>query len=1365
MNAFEIISELEQAGVQLWEEGGHLRFRAPKGALTEARRATIANHRAMLIEALRAPTGTVEPDPGSYHQPFPLTDVQAAYLFGRHADFGGVACHMYVEIVLGESDPVAVEWAWNALIQRHAMLRAVIDPNGSQRVLEQVPHYPIALCGTSLTEVRQEMGHRMRDPARWPLFELRLTPMVGNAILHLSVDFLIADWASIRILLGELEQLRRAPGSALAPLELSFRDYVLAERRNRESMRYQRDRAYWLARIDELAPAPQLPLALERSNTEEAAAARFRRWTMRMAPAHWSGLRSLAAANGVTPSTAVLAAYAEVLDTWSRQRRFTLNLTLLNRLPIHPGVDSIVGDFTSVNLLAVDNDRNTGFGERAKALSAQLFDDLDHRLFSGVEVIREIARRRGRDAALMPVVFTSAIGLNVAGAESDAADLPEIGWGITQTPQVWIDCQAMDWQGELMVNWDIREGVLADGIAEDMFGAFSQLLERLANDSSAWQRKVPLTLPMEQVQHRRSANDTAAPLPSGLLHDQVFVTALRSPQRCALVSGPRAFSYAELTGYAAAVAFELGRFACRPGERVAVLMDKGWEQVVAVLGVLCAGAAWLPIDTNQPAARREQMLGDAGVRIVLTQSWLLDEVSRTPGRSTVAIDTLAPLEAPGALPKTPVSPDDLAYVIYTSGSTGKPKGVMVSHASALNTIVDVNRRFGVSGDDRVFGLANLGFDLSVFDIFGPLSVGGCLVLPDAARRSNPSHWADLIARHQVTLWNSVPAQLQMLEHYLAGAPDQALPSLRLALLSGDWIPLGLPQEVRRHIPQLELVSLGGATEAAIWSIFQPIRSAPETKLGSIPYGRPLANQQFHVFGEGWRPCPELVAGELYISGAGLAIGYLGDAEQTAERFLTHPDTCERLYRTGDLGRYLRDGSIEFLGREDDQVKIRGNRVELAEVEAALKTHPAVGEVAVIVAGDERLNRRLVAFVAPRSGKAGQGVAAPESEVLEAHAALLLPPYMIPGRIQIVPELPLSANGKVDRQALRLMAGAMPAKEAQGGEEPRSDLERRLARIWAEVLELPVVGREQDFFRLGGDSLRAARLVGRVRESVPEAAGLFFDSLVRQLLPSPTIAALAAYLEAQRSLGQAETVPVRSSPALVRLGGSTLGAGPARILVHDGTGRLAAYRELVPYWEEQPEVEQSTGPLLGLTVTEAGSYLHPGPAALLERRATSYARQLQSHGQRSVQLAGRGFGALLALELARQLIEMGVDVLAMTLLDPRALSHPIEDTELDALFELEMGGVPAWPKIDQISDEAVLRRMFADTVRASSVQTASPYLGDVTLLRSDAGAHFGGIDWGALILGELRQVTLGATPAEATLAPLVFDLVHSPRTLQ
>jgi pyochelin synthetase len=744
--------------------------------------------------------------------------------------------------------------------------------------------------------------------------------------------------------------------------------------------------------------------------------------------------------------------------------------------------------------------------------------------------------------------------------------------------------------------------------------------------------------------------------------------------------------------------------------------------------------------------------------VVLTQTWLAATLAQGAARKVIAVDALAAMAPPSAPPPRLVAPDALAYVIYTSGSSGKPKGVMVSHAAALNTIVDINQRFAVGPDERVFGLANLGFDLSVYDVFGPLSLGACLVLPEAARRADPSHWAELVQRHQLSMWNSVPAQLQMLEHCLAATPQLQLPSLRLALLSGDWIPLSLPQQMRSRLPQLELVSLGGATEAAIWSIYHRIDAAP-SRLSSVPYGKPLANQQFHVLGEGWRDCPELVTGELYIGGAGLAIGYLGDPEQTAQRFVDHPLSGARLYRTGDLGRYLRDGSIEFLGREDAQVKIRGNRVELAEVEAALQSHPAVREVAVIVDGDERLNRRLVAFAAPRAGVAGRAEAGLDAAQLASHAGQLLPPYMVPGRIEIVAALPLSENGKVDRRALRNLAADMPALEADAGEAPRNELERRLEQIWCEVLELPRVGREQDFFRLGGDSLRAARLVGRVRESVPEAAGMFFDSLVRQLLPSPTIAALAAYLESQ---GASRPVAAPAAPAgspLLRLDGGAAaaeggagGAAPARVLVHDGAGRLAGFHGALA------GLLETSAPLFGLHVNEAASYLHPGPAALLERRATSYARLLQANGQRSVQLAGRGFGALLALALARQLAENGVDVVSLTLLDPRALARPLDEAELDALFALELAELPAWPEVDRIDDKALLRRMFADSVRASATPAASPYLGDVTLLHSGSAGVTGAdaTDWGALVLGEVRRIERVGAPSAAVLAALLFD---------
>ncbi|MFG6298092.1 AMP-binding protein, partial [Streptomyces rochei] len=311
-------------------------------------------------------------------------------------------------------------------------------------------------------------------------------------------------------------------------------------------------------------------------------------------------------------------------------------------------------------------------------------------------------------------------------------------------------------------------------------------------------------------------------------------------------------------------------------------------------------------------------------------------------------------------------------VIYTSGSTGTPKGVMISHRAALNTVEDVNRRFAVTEHDRVLGIAGLGFDLSVYDLFGPLAVGATLVLPRADRRGDPSHWAELVRDFGVTVWNSVPGQLHMLCDWLRSESPTDDGTLRLALISGDWIPVSLPDQARGLLPGLEIVSLGGATEGSIWSIAHPIGEV-DTARPSIPYGRPLTNQTFAVLDRHLRPRPEWVPGELYIGGAGVALGYFGDAERTAERFLTHPLTGERLYRTGDLGRYLPDGTIEFLGREDAQIKIRGYRVELAEVEAAVQAHPAVAAGAVVVDDSAAGGRRLAAFV-ETARKDGEGPA-------------------------------------------------------------------------------------------------------------------------------------------------------------------------------------------------------------------------------------------------------------------------------------------------------------------------------------------------------------------------------------------------------
>lgn len=451
-----------------------------------------------------------------------------------------------------------------------------------------------------------------------------------------------------------------------------------------------------------------------------------------------------------------------------------------------------------------------------------------------------------------------------------------------------------------------------------MFAAYCCFLERLANEEKLWREPTRQLLLPERLEQLAALNATNTPIPETiLLHSLFFEQASRYPQQAAVVTSQQTLTYRELSNRAYQLGHQLRQLGARPNQLVAIVMHKGWEQVAATLGVLAAGAAYVPIDPDLPTERRWYLLEQTQVQWVLTQSWLDTSLEWPENVTRLCADIL---DSPNSSPLEWVQqPDDLAYVIFTSGSTGKPKGVAIAHRSAVNTILDINQRFNVRLEDRVFALSSLSFDLSVYDIFGTLATGGTIVIPDATATKDPSHWLQLMRQQQVTLWNSVPALMQMLVNYTAGHCERLPQSLRLVLLSGDWLPVSLPEQIRALCPDVQVVSLGGATEASIWSILYPIEQVDPT-WRSIPYGRPMANQYFYVLNAALEPCPIWVPGQLYIGGIGLALGYWRDEEKTNASFMIHPRTQERLYKTGDLGRYLPDGNIEFLGREDFQVK-------------------------------------------------------------------------------------------------------------------------------------------------------------------------------------------------------------------------------------------------------------------------------------------------------------------------------------------------------------------------------------------------------------------------------------------------------------
>ncbi|WP_246843045.1 non-ribosomal peptide synthetase [Allokutzneria sp. NRRL B-24872] len=851
---------------------------------------TLAAFAATLTEGVALVTQVVA-DPANRFEPFPPTDVQRAYWIGRGEDFtlGGIGSHFYREYAVPDLDVVRLEAAVNALVARHDMLRAVFDEHGQQHVLSEVPAYRVS----TVDNLREGMSHKVFDPAVWPLFSVSVS---RDGVLGIGTDNLIFDALSVLTFYSELGALYADLDAELPPVGMSFRDYVLTGTPSADKAE-----EYWTARLPELPPAPQLPLAVDPAEVERP---RFVRRESVLDARRWEAITERARECGVTPSAVLMSAFADVLGRWSGRADLTLNVTLFDRREAHPDIANVIGDFTS--LILVDHHPVAGeaWADGTRRLQERLWGALDHREASAVWVLRELARRAGEAEVTMPVVFTSALGLPFP----ENSLLAEPVWGISQTPQVWLDHQVSEVDGGIALVWDAVEELFPAGMVDAMFAAYLQELDWLAN--SDWSAPAPDLLPASQRGVRDTVNATEGPRSEVLLHQEFFRIAEESPSLPALLWGTDgSLSYGALAARARRVASLLLAEGVRPGETVAVTLPKGVDQIVAVLGVLAAGAAYVPIGVDQPPVRRERILRLSGARVVVTPELVRKAESAEP--------------APVVL-----GADRLAYVIFTSGSTGEPKGVEITHFAAMNTIADVNSRFEVTAADRVLAVSALDFDLSVYDVFGLLSAGGAVVLVEEESRRDARRWLELVHRHGVTVWNSVPALLDMLLIVGDRVP------LRLVLVSGDWVGLDLPGKLG-----CRFVALGGATEASIWSNHFEVGSV-DPSWNSIPYGFPLRNQQFRVVDDFGRDCPDWTAGELWIGGAGVALGYRGAPEATAAQFVGG------WYRTGDMGRYWPDGTLEFLGRRDHQVKIRGHRIELGEVEAALQSHPAVGQAVV-----------------------------------------------------------------------------------------------------------------------------------------------------------------------------------------------------------------------------------------------------------------------------------------------------------------------------------------------------------------------------------------------------------------------------------
>ena len=894
-------------------------------------------------------------------RPFPLTPVQHAYFIGRqsHQILGGVGCHLYQEFNCSNINVEQLESAWRQLTSRHRMFHVHFTDNAQQCWHEEdrwrgITVHDLQNLDTNsqqheLFMIRQQLSHRRLNVEEGETFDVQVS-LLSNKMcrIHINLDLLIADAASFTLIFDELSLILQ--GSLLPELDphYDFCSY-LSQKAQETAQSYQTDREYWLSLLHTFPAAPALPLAIL---PEQITTVRMHRRSHTISAVRWAIFQQYASQFGITATMALVTCFAAVCARWSNQPNLLINLTLFDRQPLHPAVESMIADFTNILLLNLNVDEST-FAQQAQRNQMLFTDAFDHRGFSGVEILRELKKQHQHPYGA-PLVFTSNLGRKQYGNNNI---LGEPGWGISQTPQVWIDSVVFEQQEQVILQWDSHDALFNEAVVEEMFSAYCSLVENLIEEEAQWQISPVIELPESQRQHRELINNTSAPVTASLLHHGIFIQAATNPDDIAVITDDRTITYAELCSSADSLAVVLSKHIREPGQRIAICMRKGLGQIVAVLAILRLGGVYVPIAPEQPTERIQTILRNAEVAaVIINHREELNDYDILSGEIPfISWYTTKETSLPIIID---VHPDQPAYIIYTSGSTGVPKGVVVSHRSALNTCLDINQRYQVKPADRVLALAALYFDLSVYDIFGLLNAGGSLVLLTEKQARDPEAWCQAIERYNVTIWNSVPALLDMLLTYSEGFELTAPAQLRLVLLSGDWIGLDLPERYHIFRQDGRFIAMGGATEAAIWSNAYEV-SKIEPYWHSIPYGYPLTNQCYRVVDSRGLDCPDWVAGELWIGGVGVAQGYFADSERTAKQFFTD-NLGQRWYRTGDMGRYWPDGRLEFLGRQDRQVKINGFRIELGEVESIINHLPFVNQSIAMTIGDKE--KTLIAFI-------------------------------------------------------------------------------------------------------------------------------------------------------------------------------------------------------------------------------------------------------------------------------------------------------------------------------------------------------------------------------------------------------------------
>jgi amino acid adenylation domain-containing protein len=1003
----------------------------------------------------------------------PLSYAQERVWFMDQIAPGEAAYHIAVPLrIRGPLDVTALRAALAGLTARHESLRTRFPADADGRptvVLDDHVEVPLRIVpAADETQVRRLVDEAAVEPfdlAEGPLLRALLVSLAADDhVLLLSKHHIVGDGWSVDVMLRDVITLYR--GGPLPTMPIQYGDFAVWEAQRLTGPEAEGHVAYWKDRLAGIEPL-ELPTDRARPATQTYHGDYVELTVGRDTT---EALGELSRRAGGTLFMTLLAAYQVFLARHSRQDDFAVGASVAGRSA--PELEDVVGMFINMLPLRADLSADPTFTELLTATQRGVLDAFEHADVPFAKVVQELGLPR--DVSRSPVFQAMFVLQNYEmGRFSDAAagSDTEFRWTPMELRATRFDFELHLVEipdglwGKLVYNTDLFVRSTVDRLA-DRFGA---LVRAIVANPDVRVSELAVMSAEETTLVLDSWNATATDFPdTATLHGIIEQQVAATPEAVAVTFEGESLSYARLNELANRIAHRLRAVGVGPQTLVGVCAERSVELVAGLLGVLKAGAAYLPLDPEYPGDRLAFMVSDAAAPVVLTQSHLRDLLPATDA-TVLVLDDEGEWAGQSSDNPPPTTADHMAYVIYTSGSTGRPKGVPNTHRSIVNRLDWMQRRYGLTAGDAVLQKTPASFDVSVWEFFWPLQTGARLVLARPGGHKDAGYLRDLLFAEAITTAHFVPSMLTV---FLGEDGIEAATSLRRVICSGEELPHAAAVEFTTRFPGCELHNLYGPTEAAIDVSAWHCTPAELAEVTSVPIGAPIANLRLYVLDSRGNPTPVGVAGELHIGGVGLARGYHRRPALTAERFVPDPFSFEpgsRLYRTGDLARWRPDGTIDFLGRIDHQVKLRGLRIELGEIESALREQDGVTEAAVIVREDNPGDKRLVAYV----------VGAASTSELKNALKDRLPEYMVPAAFVELDTLPLSPNGKLDRKALPAPVAARDASTELVA--PRTDVERLLAAIWSEILGVETLGIDDDFFDLGGHSMLATQVVARIRK--------------------------------------------------------------------------------------------------------------------------------------------------------------------------------------------------------------------------------------------------------------------------------------------